>query len=71
MSTADWKWVTGEPWGYSSWDDGEPNFTNEIYGNFFSNDAGAFNPIRQPFWNNGIGDHITAYVIEWDTEPQF
>jgi len=25
MKTLDWGWVSGEAWGYTNWDDGEPN----------------------------------------------
>jgi hypothetical protein len=70
MNTTNWKWVTGESWGYANWDDGEPNFSWELCAQFFSNDAGSLNPIRELYWNN-VGGYATlkGYIIEWTSNP--
>ena len=66
-----WKWVTGETWSYTAWDNGEPNnIGSETRLNYFSNDASSNNPMRQPYWNNvGPTSEMLGYVIEYDTEP--
>jgi hypothetical protein len=54
-----WTWITGEPWNYTNWNTGEPNFPGiedylEIYGT--------------GYWNNRPGYPATseAYICEWD-----
>ena len=70
MDATNWKWVNGDLWIYSNWDNGEPNFTNERRLNYFSNEASASNPIRQPFWNNVPEESLNlGYIIEYDAYP--
>lgn len=64
--SANWEWVTGEAWSYTSWNTGEPNDFNgpaseqylEIYGD------GTWNDIGQNFsgYNNG-------FIVETVPEP--
>jgi hypothetical protein len=52
-----WKWVTGEPYSYSSWNPGEPNNAgNEDYIQFVG--AGR--------WNDLPNNQSLPYVIEFD-----
>lgn len=59
--------ISGEPWSFANWDNGEPNGTAETRMNFFSNDAEPGNPIRQSFWNNvPPAGGLLGYIIEYD-----
>ena len=52
-----WRWVTGEPYSYSSWNPGEPNNAgNEDYVQFVG--AGR--------WNDLPNNQALPYVIEFD-----
>jgi len=51
-----WRWVTGEPWGYENWADGEPNNqSNEDYLNYI---------YSYGEWNDVPG--FSQFVCEWD-----
>jgi len=52
-----WKWVTGEPYSYSSWNGGEPNNSgNEDYVQFVSGGR----------WNDLGNNYSLNYVLEFD-----
>lgn len=70
MDANQWAWVSGESWGYSNWDNGEPNFPSERSLNYFSNDASSGNQIRQSYWNNVPESSLMyGYVVERNTVP--
>ena len=58
-----WTWVTGEPFGYSKWDPGEPN-NNTVYGN--NEDAVCVN--ERNAWNDLRSSAARRFVIEWDAD---
>ncbi len=66
-----WSWVTGEPWGFTSWAAGQPDDYNGD-----TQDAlhywGGPNPGAVPtrLWDD-VGRHRTmpSYVVEWVPEP--
>lgn len=70
---ADWRWVTGEPFVYSNWHDGEPN---DLFGQVLEDRIlyfaaeGTTGP-RSNFWNdeNGRRRIAIAYVVEYVPEP--
>lgn len=52
-----WRWVTGEPYSYSSWNPGEPNNSgNEDYVQFVGGGK----------WNDLPNNYSLPYVIEFD-----
>ncbi len=56
-----WSWVNGEPWGYTSWNEGEPN-------NFGGSED--FLVVRPAGWNDATVDssEVTGFICEWDSE---
>lgn len=57
VSEGQWKWVTGEPYSYSSWNGGEPNNSgNEDYVQFVG--GGKWNDLPNYFY--------LPYVLEFD-----
>jgi hypothetical protein len=71
-ASANWRWVTDEPWDYTNWNEGEPNDAGG------EQDKAAFWGLRQvefgplPVWNDAQGwDEApilpSGYVIEWDS----
>lgn len=57
-----WRWVTGEPWGYTDWNPGEPNNSmngDETYLHFLSNGH----------WNDYPGAGPQGYVCEYESYP--
>ncbi len=61
-----WAWVTGEPWSYTNWMQGEPNFADENYLHYR-----ATGPPQDKKWNNAY-DAVTntgrGYVVEYLSE---
>ncbi|MBX3260250.1 MAG: hypothetical protein KIS78_36440 [Labilithrix sp.] len=55
-----WAWVTGEPWAYTRWQDGEPNDGNgqEHYGHYL---GGGWNDIE--LYGDG---HVRSAVVEFE-----
>ena len=58
----DWHWITGEPFAYTNWDEGEPNNSDNVIPN---ENHIALWPKR---WND-LNEHSreqNGYVCEWD-----
>lgn len=69
ISEGNWKWVSGEPTGYTNWASGEPNGENsrEDYAMFYYKFAAGE-------WNDGdfganAAGNTTAFICEWG-EPE-
>jgi hypothetical protein len=65
--SCDWRWVTGEPWGYSNWNPGQPDNAAGI------EDVLAFYPGKTTWNDRGDGsDCITCglpgFVLEWSAD---
>ena len=60
-----WKWVTGEKWNYTNWDDGEPNDSSNVISN--ENRASVW-PHK---WNdlNDESSEQSGFICEWETKP--
>ncbi len=60
-----WKWVTGEKWKYTNWDDGEPNDSSNVISN--ENRASVW-PNK---WNdlNDASSEQSGFICEWETRP--
>jgi len=56
-----WRWVTGEPWQYTSWYPGEPNNGNgnEIY---------LATWVIPGTWNDIYPEYAAGFVVEWNEE---
>lgn len=58
-----WTWVTGEPWEYTNWNDGEPNNSSNVVAN---ETCAAVWPYG---WNDLANDNLyeqSGYICEWD-----
>jgi hypothetical protein len=63
-----WKWVTGEPFTFTAWREGEPNDVGG--GEDRVNYMGIPDGGRDPFWNDaGGGSLMPGLVVEWDVLP--
>ncbi len=62
-----WLWVTGEPWDYTSWAPGQPDYDFETRLQYWSGSQG----VPSPTWNNFPSDdpNMCGYIIERDTKP--
>ena len=58
-----WGWVTGEPWNYTCWDDGEPNNASEG-----SEDRLHFHWENGPSWNDlsASDESPRGYIVEYE-----
>jgi len=55
-----WKWVTGQPMVFKSWNGGEPNNSGG------DENVAQFNSCNDPVWNDKNGnDDLDGYVMEW------
>ena len=59
-----WVWVTGESWGFTNWDAGEPNNGCCRPGESISENGVAFVPGAT--WNDGPQDQPHPFVCEWE-----
>ena len=61
---AGWAWETGEPWSYTNWAPGQPDFLSEKRLQFWSGSQG----MPASTWNNLPADdgNVGGYVIERD-----
>lgn len=64
---SDWRWASGEPWGWTNWGGGEPNnYAPQANGN--EEDAGHIysNGVWNDIWNNPVGlwGAIPGYWVE-------
>ncbi len=61
VTEGDWKWITGEPWNYSNWDEGQPdNAANENYLHYWY--GGTWNDNN----SNNYGNGIYSYIVEFE-----
>jgi len=60
-----WEWVTGEPWSFTWWDNGEPNDAWDGEDRLHFHGLNADVPSG---WNDldGGNDPMWGYVVEWD-----
>jgi len=61
-----WEWITGEPWLYTNWKDGEPN------DNLGDEDWLVFSGINNGQWNDQRLDgwgKISGFLVEYETAP--
>ncbi|MBQ7168563.1 MAG: putative Ig domain-containing protein, partial [Synergistaceae bacterium] len=71
--STEWKWVTGEDFTFTAWQDGEPNNArgNECYMEL-TNYQGNYN--GQWGWNDendsNLYSYVTGLLCEWDEEEQ-
>ncbi|NQT88432.1 tandem-95 repeat protein, partial [bacterium] len=59
-----WTWVTGEPWGFTSWRSGEPSNSGDTH----DEDVAVFVTTWGDEWNDTDGDYGAAnhYIVEYD-----
>jgi hypothetical protein len=55
-----YSWVTGEPWGFTSWHPAEPNFDFEC--------SLSYRPGYGALWNNFVAGSPAAYLVEWSAD---
>jgi hypothetical protein len=55
-----WVWVSGEPWDYTTWREGEPN-------NYQIEHYLTYHPEKSSFWND-TGNENTYFVCEWEPD---
>ena len=56
-----WSWITGEPFEYSNWGNGEPSF------DFYDMDYGMYYDVyTHGEWNDGDTMECEYYICEWD-----
>lgn len=65
--SCDWRWVTGEPWGYSNWNPGQPDNAAGI------EDVLAFYPGKTTWNDRGDGSDcmtcgLPGFVVEWSAD---
>ncbi|MBL8900314.1 MAG: hypothetical protein JNM84_21965 [Planctomycetes bacterium] len=72
---ANWAWVTGEPWSFTSWAPGEPNNFAGLIEDYLGYKCSGPSNCRSSSWNDAqVGDNPTSfgikgYVVEYDTPP--
>jgi len=68
VPSSGWSWVTGEPFAYANWNDGEPNNNTvqgpENRGEFYS--SGTWNDLNE----NPAGNGINGYFVEYEVVPE-
>lgn len=62
VADANWKWVTGEPWDYTNWAEGEPNDGPGVPGSeqFLMGWSGG------TAWNDAGPSYEPGYVVEYE-----
>ncbi len=71
--TADWNWITGEPFEFTNWGPGEPNDFSGVNEQFLHLSRSSIFPTDLIAWNdegNIANLGIYAFVIEFDTVPE-
>jgi hypothetical protein len=65
-----WKWITGEPWDYTSWIPTEPNNYNGYEHHLHIRDSGQY-PDLYGLWNDRNSQaHELPYIVEYEVpEP--
>ena len=59
----DWYWVTGEPWQYTHWADGEPNDSDNVMSN---ENCVAVWPLEWNDLNENNTYETNGYICEWE-----
>jgi FG-GAP-like repeat/Lectin C-type domain len=64
--TGGWRWVTGEPWGFTHWYPNEPNNDSNVHD--VGENAAEFDAKLGSFWNDYPNlIRIGGYIVEYDT----
>jgi hypothetical protein len=72
-ASANWTWVSGEPWSFTAWFSGEPNNYQGAGENYLSYKCSGTAGCRSSGWNDlpdnisVFGTSVLSYVIEFDT----
>ncbi|MGC4045952.1 MAG: FG-GAP-like repeat-containing protein [Armatimonas sp.] len=73
-----WKWVTGESWGYTKWSAHQPDNDNGVESRLQLFSARWLGETHVGYWNDEAAagnsqtapDHfVKSYVIEWNSDP--
>lgn len=67
--TAEWSWVTSEPFDYTNWDYGEPNSTTENYVHMYANmgNVGTWNNTYNFLEGNwAYATSNCGFICEWE-----
>lgn len=64
-ATIGWHWITGEPWGYSHWREGEPNNKDEQENRLCLNGDMAWNNLESDQTHGPRQLQVVTYVIEY------
>lgn len=62
--SANWQWVTGEPWSYTNWNSGEPT-------NSAGNEHFLATVSTGGVWNDYPGTTLLGYICEWGWEDSY
>ncbi len=57
-----YKWVTEEPWNWTNWHSGEPNFSDEC--------ALAYRYSYGETWNNLASGRLLPFLVEWNNKQE-
>lgn len=63
-SVDNWKWVTGELWDYTNWDEGEPNNSSNVVSN--ENSVSIWPSKWNDLNENNLSEQ-SGFVCEWDS----
>ena len=58
------KWVTGEPFEYTNWEAGQPNFSGQSQ--YFMNTYSYIEGVWSGYWNDAEPFHKWGFVCEWN-----
>ncbi len=64
-----WQWVTGEPFEYSNWSEGEPNDDSGVEEWVHVQGGGGWNDHKA--YNDGVGGFILEVELPWIDIPDF
>ena len=69
VSEGIWTWTTGEAWGYTNWNGGEPNNSgNEDYLAGWQN-AGAWNDCNESCYSGLVSSYVVEYAPKISAVP--